>query len=227
VLAALVHRANTGRGQRVEIPMFDAVLSFNLVEHIGRAALPGQPALYSRIMTSHRGPHRTLDGYIALMPYTDRHWHALFGAVDREDMLERPWFQGHKARLDNADRVYGDLAAIVAERTTGEWLALCHEHDIPASPVPSLDEIVGDPSAHRGVLLDAEHPTIGPYRVTGPPVRLSETPISVRAHAPLVGQHTRPILAEAGFDEEEIQRLLDAEVVTDGDRPAPEGPALA
>lgn len=221
VLAALVHRTAAGEGQRVEVPMFDAVLAFNLVEHLARAAIPGEPALYSRIMTSHRGPHRTQDGYIALMPYTDRHWHALFGAVGREDMLERPWFSGHKARLDNADRVYGDLATIVAERTTGEWLALCHEHDIPASPVPSVDQIVSDPQAHRGALIDAEHPVVGAYRLTGPPVRLSETPISVRSHAPLVGQHTRPILVEAGFGPAEIERLLETGVVAEGSATEP------
>ena len=150
VLAALFHRERTGEGQRVEIPMFDAVLAFNLVEHLARATIPGEPAGYNRVLTSHRGPHRTVDGYVALLPYTDRQWQALFTAVGREELLDEPWFADHATRLRNADDVYAALAGIVRERTTAEWLEICEANGVPASPVPSLDEIVGDPRAAHG-----------------------------------------------------------------------------
>lgn len=208
VLAALVHRERTGEGQRVEVPMFNAVLSFNLVEHLSRATMPGGPAGYSRIMSSRRGPHRTLDGYVAIMPYTDANWTALCGAVDRMDILDRPWFASHQSRLRDADQVFGDLAEIVAERTTQEWLDICARHDIPASAVPSLDDVVKDPDAHRGVLIDATHPVVGPYRQIAPAVTMSKTPESVRRHAPLVAEHTREILQELGYSEDDIALLV-------------------
>jgi crotonobetainyl-CoA:carnitine CoA-transferase CaiB-like acyl-CoA transferase len=219
VLAALLHRAATGAGQRVEVPMFDAVLAFNLVEHLARAATPGQPSGYSRIMTANRGPHRTTDGYIAMIPYTDRQWRSLFTAVGREELLQEPWFADHRARLRDADRTYGQLAAIVAERSTDEWLALCRAHEIPASPVPSLDEIVGEDALHRGVLTEAVHPVVGVYRQIGPPLVLSSTPMTVRRPAPLLAEHTEEVLAEAGYDADEIAELVRAAVVAVREEP--------
>ncbi len=210
VLAALLHRERTGRGQRVEVPMFDAVLSFNLVEHLSRAATPGQPSGYSRIMTRTRGPHRTSDGYVALLPYTDQQWHRLFAAVGREELLDEPWFADHRTRLLDAEAVYGHLAAIVAERTTEEWLTICAEHDIPANPVPDLDEILDDPALHRGVITMADHPVTGPYRAIGPGMILTETPLRTRLPAPLRSQHTAEVLAEVGYDSAAIDALVEA-----------------
>jgi hypothetical protein len=102
------------------------------------------------------------------------------------------------------DQVYGDLAAILTERTTGEWLELCEAHQIPASLAPTLDDIVNDPALHRDVLDETAHPVVGSYRMIRPAVTLSATPASVRRPAPLVGEHTAEILAEAGYSEAEI-----------------------
>ncbi len=209
VLAALVHREHTGEGQKVEVPMFDTVLSFNLVEHLAAAAIPGEPAGYSRIMTRHRGPHQTADGYVAIMPYTDDHWRALFSEVDRMDMMERPWFAEHGARLREADRVFQDLAEIVIERTTAEWLELCERLGIPAAPVPTMDEIVNDPARHRGVLREETHPIVGTYRHIESPMKLSATPASLRHRAPLVGEQTDEILAELDYSPVEIDEMIE------------------
>lgn len=208
VLAALFHRERTGQGQRVEVPMFDAVLAFNLVEHLSRAAVPGGPAGYSRIMTRTRGPHPTRDGYVAMMPYTDEHWRRLFAAVGREELLAEPWFADLNRRLLEAERVYAELQKIVAERTTAEWLELCEREGIPANPVPSLDDIVDDPELHRGMLTDAEHPVVGAYRSVGPAMIMDATPLTVRRPAPLRSEHTAEVLAEVGFTADDIERLV-------------------
>jgi crotonobetainyl-CoA:carnitine CoA-transferase CaiB-like acyl-CoA transferase len=213
VLAALVSRGATGEGQRVEVPMFDAVLAFNLVEHLGQAAVPGGPVGYGRVLSPHRGPHRTTDGSVAMMPYTDAHWTALFAAVGAEELLERPCFADHGSRLANADEVYGLLAAIVARRSTGEWLALCTDLGIPVSPVPALQDIVDDPAHHRGVLREAEHPVVGTYREVAQPIAFSSSGQAAHRPAPLPAADTAAVLADAGYTDEEVAALVAAGAV--------------
>ena len=213
VLAALLHRERTGRGQRIEVPMFDAVFAFNLVEHLSRAAIPGEPSGYSRIMTTTRGPHRTSDGYVAMMPYNDDHWHRLFAAVGREELLDEPWFADHNARLLNAEQVYANLAQIVAERSTAEWLELCDAEGIPANAVPNLDEILDDGALHRGLVTEAVHPVVGAYRLIGPGMILDDVPLQVRRPAPLRSEHTAEVLAEVGYDRAAIDALVEAGAV--------------
>jgi crotonobetainyl-CoA:carnitine CoA-transferase CaiB-like acyl-CoA transferase len=208
VLAALVARSVSGVGQRVEVPMFDAALAFNLVEHLSRAAVAGEEPGYGRVLTAHRGPHRTADGWVAMMPYTDAHWTALFAAVGEERLLEHEWFTDHRSRLLHADEVYGLLASILVRRTTAEWVALGVGIGVPVSVVPALQEIVDDPAHHRGVLREAEHPVVGPYRSIAAPVLFSESGTPEPQPAPLVGADTATVLAGAGFGADEIAALL-------------------
>ena len=141
ILAALYHRATTGQAQRVEVPMFDAVLSFNLVEHLSRAAMPGGLPGYDRILSLFRRPNKTKDGYITILLYSDKSWSDLYHAVGHEYELSDPWFQ---QRLENPEPVFDSLSNILLERTTAEWLILAGQLGIPAGPAPSLDEIVED-----------------------------------------------------------------------------------
>ena len=207
LLAALIHRMNTGEGQHVEVPMFDSVLGFILVEHLSRAAVPGGTAGYNRILNPFRRPHRTKDGYVAMLPYNDQSWSDLYHAVGHEHELTDPWFQ---RRLENPRPVYESLGRILATRTTAEWLELAADLGIPAGPVPSLDEIISDPAEHRGVLSEHDHPVVGRYRQIAPPARFDRTPVNVRRHAPLIGADTAEVLREIGLSAEEISSLRPA-----------------
>jgi len=210
VLAALVHRGIHGVGQRVEVPMFDTVLAFALTEHLSRAAIPGHPPGYARALSPGRGPHRTLDGYVAVMPYVDKHWRALFAAVGCEDKLELPFMRDLRARLAHADLVFAELAQIMTRRTSAEWLALCEELGVPAAPVPRLADLVEDPALHRGVLREEDHPVAGTYRHIRQPIIFSATPSDPARPAPLIGQDGREILTEVGFTPEAIDAMIGA-----------------
>jgi crotonobetainyl-CoA:carnitine CoA-transferase CaiB-like acyl-CoA transferase len=193
--------------------MFDTVLGFNLVEHLARATFPGGAAGYTRVLTSHRGPHRTSDGWIAMTPYTDRHWRALYTAVGCADKLMNYWHETHAARLMHADQAYAELAEVISTRTTAEWLKLCADLDVPASLSPTLDEVVADPDLHHGVLVDAAHPVAGAYRRVRQAAVFSQTPTTDHRPAPLVGEDGPDVLAEIGYSAEQIAELVDAGVL--------------
>jgi crotonobetainyl-CoA:carnitine CoA-transferase CaiB-like acyl-CoA transferase len=202
VLAALFHRSRTGEGQRVEVPMIDVMRAFVLVEH-GAGAIaepPNDVAGYRRILTPERRPQRTTDGWINVLPYTDDHYHALFRAGDRLDLLDDPRIASREARVANSDTLYRDVATILAERTTEAWLAFCAVEGIPATRAATLDEIVA-------TLPMADHPTAGRYRMIPHPARYSATPASVRSPAPLLGQHSREVLAQVGYTDAELDAL--------------------
>ena len=202
ILAALFERERSGAGQLVEVPMVDAVQAFLLVEHgagaIGRP--PQEPAGYHRILTPHRRPQRSIDGWIQVFPYTQAHYDALFAASGRDDLVGDERLSTTRARAANSELLYGTLESIIAGRTTDEWLSFCAEHAIPAAPMADLDDLVT-------ALPNAEHPVAGTYKSVPPPVRFSRSPSTVRRPAPLVGEHNREVLREVGLDDAAIDAL--------------------
>lgn len=192
VLAALLHRSTTGEGQHLEVPMIDVMTSFTLVEH-GGAAIPQPtlgPAGYGRILSASRGPQRTADGWINILPYTQANFAAVFRAVGRDDLAEDPRIASARSRIAHAEDLYALVAEHTDRFTTAEWLRICADADVPASEVPTLDELVA-------ALPDDVHPTAGRYKVIAQPVRFSAHggPV-VRIPAALPGQHSEEIRAE-------------------------------
>jgi crotonobetainyl-CoA:carnitine CoA-transferase CaiB-like acyl-CoA transferase len=202
VMAALFHRERTGEGQFVEVPMIDALTSFTLVEH-GCAAIP-EPALgpagYPRITAPDRRPFRTLDGWLSVLPYSAANYDDLFREGGRTELVGHAMVQSARERNRNAATLYAAVAPIVATRTTAFWVEFCERHDIPAGAVRTLDELTAE-------LPMAEHPLAGAYREIPPPVRFAATPASVRRPAPMLGEHGREVLLEAGVDAAEVDAL--------------------
>ncbi len=209
VTAALYHRALTGQGQCIEIPMIDVMRAFVLAEH-GAGAISEPPvasAGYARILTPERKPQRTADGWINILPYDHEHYVALFEAGGRHDLAADERFATPIERVTHSDSLYRDVASVLDQRTTAEWLELCSEHGIPATEAATLDELVSQ-------LPVEEHPVAGPYRSIPPPEQFSETPPSVRRPAPRIGEHSREVLAEIGYDVETIDGLVDTGVLS-------------
>jgi crotonobetainyl-CoA:carnitine CoA-transferase CaiB-like acyl-CoA transferase len=212
VLAALFHKARTGQGQEVEVPMFETMVSFVMAEHLwGMTFVPpmGSPG-YVRLMSVHRKPYKTLDGYIAILPYMNAHWDAFCEVAGRPDLLADPRFRTMGDRTKNIDDTYAETAKIMATRTTQEWLDLFEKTSVPVNRVNTLDDLADDPHLRAtGFWKFTDHPTEGRLRGAAFPVNFSATPADeTRRHAPRLGEHTRELLAEAGYDAAQIDALL-------------------
>ncbi|WP_354677706.1 CaiB/BaiF CoA transferase family protein [Cupriavidus plantarum] len=202
VLAALLHRERRGEGQQVEVPMLETMASFVMAEHLGGLTFepPAGGAGYARLLQGGRRPAKTRDGWICALPYTDRHWRAFFESAGRGHVLEQIDISDRAQRNANIRMLYAQMAEITLERTTAEWLALFAELDIPATPILALDDVPRHPHlAAVGLFQETTHPTAGPLREMRPAARFSATPLSLRRHAPTLGEHTDEVLSEAGF----------------------------
>jgi crotonobetainyl-CoA:carnitine CoA-transferase CaiB-like acyl-CoA transferase len=202
VSAALYRRAQTGEGDHIEVPMSETATAFVLVEH-GAAAIPRPPlgpAGYPRILTPNRRPQATTDGWIHVLPYSKAHYEALFAEAGREDLIDPELYASGRARIGNADQLYRQVQAVMATRTTDEWLSFCRRAGVPATRVETLHDLVE-------ALPEADHPVGGRYKVIPPPVRFARAPASVRRPAPLVGEHTDEVLAEVGYAADTIAAL--------------------
>jgi crotonobetainyl-CoA:carnitine CoA-transferase CaiB-like acyl-CoA transferase len=211
VCAALYWREKSGSGQRVDVPMFESLLQTVLGEHMGGYTFEpqlGEPG-YARMLSKERRPYQTKDGYVCVLVYNDKQWRAFFEMIGRAELLADAKFATPEARSRNFESAYALIADEMKKRTTSEWIAALESADIPVQRMNSLADIVTDPHlAAIGYFRHVEHPSEGRIKSMAVPSEWSETPPEYRRHAPLLGEHTREVLREAGYSDEEIERII-------------------
>ena len=211
VLAALYHQARTGEGQAVEVPMFESMAAWVMVEHLyGETFVPAKETIgYKRILNPYRRPFKTRDGYLAILPYTDQNWRDFFALAERQDLLDDPRYTSLGSRLEHIETLYEELGKIAVTRTNAEWLTELDRRNIPAMSVNTLDALITDPHLNAVKFWQTvEHPSEGTLRLPGIPASYSKTPGAIRRLPPRLGEHSVEILREAGFAPQDIDALL-------------------
>jgi formyl-CoA transferase len=217
ILAALLQRERSGRGQKVEVAMLDVCVP----ALTGLIADQLQARKLERLGNRHRNAcpsdvYRAADGEILIFCLTEPHWRTLAKMMGREELIGDPRFKNHAARLANIDEVDRAVTGWTRDKPRDELIAALIAAGVPSAPVRTVEELIADPEvARRGMLLESEFPTRGAIRVSGSPIKLSMAPAHEhpRMRPPVLGEHTAEVLASVGIDAAELERLRGEGVV--------------
>jgi len=218
VNAALFYRERSGKGQAVDVPMFETMTEILLSDHLyGKTFEPALGGMgYARMLSPERRPFPTLDGHICVMPYVDKDWQKTFELIGREDLKTDPRFADVAQRTRHIGELYRLLAEALRLRSTEEWVRAFDEADIPAMRLHTPESLLEDPHLNAiGFFGLTEHPSEGTLRTMAIPTRWSESPPDVRRFAPRLGEHSVEVLREAGYADSAITDLLQRGVTSE------------
>ena len=214
ILASLLARERTGRGDKIDIPMFETMVAFIMGDHMG--GLTFEPPLdgggYARQLSPQRRPYRTQDGHICALVYTDKQWRGFLAEIGREALMrDDERFASYAQRTVHIDHVYDVLAGIFEERTTEEWMQILERADVPFMPMHSLQSVLQDPHlVATDFFAEVQHPSEGAIKSIRNPVKWKNHPPVTPRVAPTLGQHTTEVLRELGYSEAQVQAMVAA-----------------
>ncbi len=212
ILAALMYRERTGRGQHYDGSMVDGlftVLESAVVRYTIDGKIPG-PLGSAHPTISPFQAFQTRDHWIIVAIGNDSLWSKFCKIIEREDFLDDPRFQSNRDRTENIKALAGQIQKEMHQKTTAQWMEIFSQAGLPHAPINNIRQICEDPVIrHRRMLVEVEQPTAGKVKIAGSPIHLSETPGKVYAPAPLLGEHTEEILRDIlGYSREKIERLM-------------------
>ena len=214
ITAALLARARSGEGQHVRLSMLDAVMAFLWSSDMGGQTFIDKPVSAQRAASFIDLIYATSDGYISVAVMSNREWLALTRALERPEWLEDERFATPALRDQNINERLALIQEVLKTRSSADWLVRLEEAGVPCAPALTRNELIEHEQVLASdILVTSEHPKAGRLRQARPAARFDKTPAGIRHGAPLLGEHSDEILAEAGLSAEEIAALRDAGVV--------------
>jgi formyl-CoA transferase len=211
ILAALYHRTRTGRGQHIDTSLVEAGLALSVwesAEYFASGVAPAPLGSAHRMFAPYQAI-RCADGYITLGAANDRLFQSLCTLLGHAEWASDPQWATATLRVRNREGLIARIEAITMQHPRAHWLARLESAGIPCGPINDYAEAFADPHIlDRGMVVEVDHPTLGRLKTLGVPVKMSETPPRGRGRAPLLGEHTREVLLEAGYTEEEMQTIM-------------------
>ncbi|HUO92265.1 MAG TPA: CaiB/BaiF CoA-transferase family protein [Rhizomicrobium sp.] len=217
IQAALIHQANTGEGQSIDMALFDcqaAALANQAMNYLAGGMVPG------RLGNAHPNivPYQvfaTADGHLILAVANDRQYRSFCKAAEREDLGQDSRFQTNASRVAHRETLIDLLRPVLACHSTAEWITRLEAANVPCGPINRVDQVFADPQAiARGFRISMAHATAGPIDLVASPLRLSRTPPEYRNAPPILGEHTHRVLSQIlGLSTDEIARLEAAKII--------------
>jgi crotonobetainyl-CoA:carnitine CoA-transferase CaiB-like acyl-CoA transferase len=216
VTAALEARHRTGRGQYVDVCLFESAVSLAIYEagnYFATGAIPKPQGSAHQNGAPYQAV-RSADGWFTIGVPSVALWKAFCRALNLEWMEQDPRFAERNTRFRNRPALIAEIEAVTSTQPTDHWLAVLQEAGVPCAPIQHFGQVFNDPQLlARDFFWDAPHPRVGAVRQLGSPMRLSDTPVRRDRAAPLFGEHSEAVLRDAGFSQEEVQALLAAGVI--------------
>ncbi|MCE2485737.1 MAG: CoA transferase [Desulfurellaceae bacterium] len=220
ILAAYIHRQNTGQGQYIDTSLLEAGIALSIWEstqYFTRGEIPEPMGSAHRLSAPYQAI-KCADGYINLGAANTRTWQRFAHAIGRPELLERPEYENERQRVLNRHLLTRDIEDVTSIKSRAHWLAVLEEAGVPCGPILDYAEVFNDPHIQaRGMVQEMDHPVGGKIQVLGPAVKLSETPARLTRRSPLFGEHTAELMRELGYADAEIRELSEAGAVVLGE----------
>ncbi|MQF63786.1 CoA transferase [SAR202 cluster bacterium AD-802-L14_MRT_200m] len=213
ILTAYINKLRTKKGQYLEISLLEAAIAYTVWESAGYFATGD---IAEPLGSSHRNsaPYQALktkDGHINVGAPNQSNWERFANAIERSDLVTRNEFKDNASRLVNRESLERELELTLTTKNSSEWLEVLEKSGVPAGPILNISEVWNDPQVEaRNMKVTLDHPTAGKITNIGLAAKLYSTPGRITKPAPLLGEHTREILVDAGYSKKNIKDLIDS-----------------
>jgi crotonobetainyl-CoA:carnitine CoA-transferase CaiB-like acyl-CoA transferase len=218
IMAAYVHKLRTGEGQVVDTSLMEAALQqtyWHAAIYFATGVSP-QPTGSAHVLTAPYQAFHAKDGWINIGGANQNNWERIAAALGHPEWKDDPRYRTNDDRMANLAALVEAMDRVLSTKTRAEWLRILDDAGVPAGPVNDIGEALSSEQVlARGMVVEVEHPANGRYRALGCPIHFSKTPAAIRHPAPLLGEHTRQVLGEAGYGDAEIAAMLEAGTVAE------------